>query len=294
MKKGLTEQQFAWLILLPALILVFGIVLYPLFTTFLYSVQDMDLTSPQQGAFVGLKNYITVLSQPGFWASFGRTVYFSGVSLTLELILGILIALLLNQDFKGKAFLQSIIILPWAVPTIVNGAMWKWIYHPEYGAFNALLSQLHLISTYQSWLNEPWLAMNMVILADVWKMTPLVAIFCLASLQMVNKSVYEAAMVDGAGLFRRFFTLTLPYLKPTILVVIVMRTMDSIKVFDIIYAITKGGPANGTMVMTYEAYLRAFTNLHFSEGATISYLIGGFIALLTFVYVKVLKRGEQA
>jgi multiple sugar transport system permease protein/N,N'-diacetylchitobiose transport system permease protein len=290
MKRNLSDTQFSWLIIAPAIVIVFGIVLFPLLQTFLYSLKDMDLTSANQGEFVGLSNYAATLSDPHFWQTVGRTAYFSIVSISLEIVLGMLIALLLNEDIRGKTFLRSIIILPWAVPTIVNGAMWKWIYHAEYGALNALLTQLGIIQEYQSWLSSPWLAMNMVILADVWKMTPFVAIFFLASLQLVNKSVYEAAMVDGAGIFRRFFMLTLPYLKPTLLVIIVMRTMETFKVFDIIYAITQGGPANGTLVLTYEAYLKAFSNLQYSQGATISYLIAMMIALLTFVYVKILKR----
>lgn len=294
MKRRLSDTQYAWLVITPAIIVVFGIVLYPLLQTLLYSLQNMDLTSANQGKFVGLSNYINTLSDGEFWASMGRTTYFSVVSLTFEVILGIAIALLLNENIKGKVFLRSIIILPWAVPTIVNGAMWKWIYHSEYGALNALLTQLGIISDYQSWLSSPWVAMNMVILADVWKMTPFVTIFFLAALQLTNKSVYEAAQVDGAGLFRRFFTLTLPYLKPTLLVILVVRTMESFKVFDLIYALTQGGPANGTMVLTYQAYLKAFSNLQFSQGATISYLIAIIIAFMTFTYIKVLKKEESS
>lgn len=293
LKKELSEQQFAWVILFPAMLIVFGIVLFPLFQTFIYSLKNMELTSANQGDFVWFTNYIQTLADAEFWSSLGRTLYFAFASILIELTLGIMIALLLNEDIHGKMFLRTIIILPWAVPTIVNGAMWKWIYHPEYGALNALLTQLHIIPEYQSWLGSPWLAMNMIIIADAWKMTPLVAIFCLAALQMVNKSVYEAAIVDGAGAIKRFFALTLPYLKPTILVLVVIRTMETFKVFDIIYATTRGGPANGTMVLTYEAYLKAFTNLQYSKGATYSYLIAIMIGILTFSYVKLLKKEES-
>lgn len=292
MKGRLTEQQFAWLIIGPAGLIVFGIVLFPLATTFYYSLKDMNLLSNDYGTFVWFDNYINILLAKDFWLSAMRTAYFAIVSISIEIILGILIALLLNEDLKGKFFLRTIIIVPWAIPTIVNGVMWKWIYHAEYGALNALLSQIGLIDSYQSWLGTPWLAMNMIILADVWKMTPFVVVFFLAALQLRNKSVYEAAMVDGAGLFRRFFSLTLPYLIPTILVVMVIRTMEAFKVFDIIYATTRGGPANGTMTLTYDAYIKAFTNLQYSEGATISYLIAFMIALLTFIYVKTLKKEE--
>lgn len=292
--KRMNDKTFAWISIAPAILLVFGIVLFPLIRTFMYSLEDMDLISANRGQFVGLHNYSVLLSNPEFWDSLGRTLYFSLVSISLELTLGLLIALLLNENIFGKTFLRTIIILPWAVPTIVNAAMWKWIYHPEYGALNALLTQLHLIDTYRSWLSTPWLAMNMVILTDVWKMTPFVVIFILASLQMANKGVYEAASIDGAGLIRRFFILTLPHLKPTLLVLMVMRTMESFKVFDLIYALTQGGPANGTMVLTYQAYIKAFSNLQYSQGAAISYVIALLIVILTVVYVKTLKTEEEA
>ncbi|HZG84310.1 sugar ABC transporter permease [Paenibacillus sp.] len=289
----MNDKTFAWFSIAPAILLVFGIVVYPLIQTFIYSLQNMELISKDKGKFVGFENYASLLSDPGFWDSFGRTFYFAAVSISLELILGLLIALLLNENLVGKTFLRTIIILPWAVPTIVNAAMWKWIYHPEYGALNALLTQLHIMDAYRSWLSSPWLAMHMVIVADVWKMTPFVVIFILASLQMTNKGVYEAASMDGAGLVRRFFMLTLPYLKPTLLVLLVMRTMESFKVFDLIYALTQGGPANGTMVLTYQAYIKAFSNLQYSQGAAISYVIALLIVIMTFVYVKTLKMEEE-
>ncbi|OAT80938.1 ABC transporter permease [Bacillus sp. MKU004] len=288
--KTKNEKWFALSILLPAIIIVFGVVLVPIIQTFIYTFKDMNLISSSYDQFIGLENYITLLSDAEFWKTVGRTAYFTIVSLALELTLGIMIALLINENLKGRAFLRTIIILPWAVPTIVNGALWKWIYHPEYGALNALLSQLGLISHYKSWLGDPWLAMNMIIVADAWKMTPLVVMFMLASLQMINKSMYEAAMVDGASSIKRLFYLTLPHLKPTILVVLVMRTMEKFKVFDIIYATTRGGPANGTLTLTYDAYLSSFVELDYSKGATISYLIAFLVILLTIIYVRVMKE----
>jgi multiple sugar transport system permease protein len=152
---------------------------------------------------------------------------------------------------------------------------------------------LHIITTYHSWLSDPFLAMNMVIFADSWKMTPLAVIFFLAALQMINKSSYEAAMVDGAGVFKRFLVLTLPYLKPTLLVIIVMRTMEKFKAFGVFYAITRGGPANGTMVLTYTAFNKAFSNLQYSIAATYAYLIAIIIVLLTILYVKTLKNDGE-
>ena len=219
--------------------------------------------------FVGLANYVQVLTSHEFWLAMGRTVYFTFISVGVETFLGLMIALLLNENLIGNWLLRSLIILPWAIPTIVNGSIWKWIYHSQYGVLNAVLTQTHILSQYQTWLSSPWLAMNMVIIADVWKMTPLSTLFFLAALQMVNHSVYEAALVDGAGMMSRFWNITIPYLKPTILVVLVMRTMEKLKAFDIFYMITGGGPANGTKVLMYEAYQKAFSNLQYSIASTI-------------------------
>lgn len=290
---GRKERIFALKIIAPAIIIVFGVVIVPLVVTFIYSFQNMELISANRGAFVGLDNYINILKSNDFWSSLWRTLYYSVASISLELILGVFIALLLNENLKGFGFLRVVIIFPWALPTIVNASMWKWIYHSSYGALNALLTQLGVIDKYQSWLGTPFSAMNMVIIADVWKMTPIVVVFCLATLQIVNKSSYEAAYVDGANAVQRFLFLTLPYLRSTILVLIVMRTLETFKAFDIFYIITRGGPANGTKVLTYEAYLKAFSNLQYSKGAVIAYLIAFIIALLTIAYTRILEKEED-
>ncbi|MFI5368308.1 MAG: carbohydrate ABC transporter permease, partial [Spirochaetia bacterium] len=222
----------------------------------------------------------------------GRTLYFTGVSTAFETFLGLLVALLLNTRFVGVSFLRVLVIVPWAIPGIVNASIWKWIYNPEYGVLNAVLTRLHIISQYRAWLSDPFLAMNMVIVADVWKMTPFAIIFFLAALQFINKSLYEAATVDGAGVFKRFWHITLPYLVPTLSVVVVMRTVEKFKAFDVFYVMTRGGPSNGTKVLVYEAYLKAFANLQYSISSTVSYLIAIIVLIFTVLYIKSMKRRE--
>jgi ABC-type sugar transport system permease subunit len=282
----LSEQGFALLLLSPAAALMLAVVLLPLAITFAYTLVDMNLLSDSKGRFVGLANYAAVIGSSWFWESLGRTLYFTFASLILETGLGLLFALLLNGSFPGVGMLRSLVILPWAIPTNVSGALWKWILHPDYGALNALLKWAGLIGEYQAWLGRPWTAMNMVILADVWKMAPYSAIFFLAALQFVNKSLYEAARIDGAGAFGRFRYVTAPHLVPTLLVVVVMRSMEKFKAFDLFYIMTKGGPANGTKVLTYDAYLRGFNNLDYSAAATISYVIAFAVLALTMAYVR--------
>ena len=291
MNRKKSEERFAYAVISPALIIVFCIIVAPIVVTLMYSIVDMDAASSHAGRFMGLNYYISALMSSQFWEDFGRTMYYTVLSTAVETVVGLLIALLLNQDFKGVKFLRAIVIIPWAIPTVVNGSLWKLIFNGQYGVLNAVLLKLHLISSYQSWLGSPDSAMNAIIIADAWKMTSLAVIFFLAALQGFNKATYEAAMVDGANVFKRFFVLTLPYLKPTILIVVVMRTVEKFKAFDLFYLMTRGGPANGTKTLMYDAYLKAFTDLNYSQAATYAYLIAIVVASLTIAYVKILKKG---
>jgi ABC-type sugar transport system permease subunit len=272
------------------MLLIFGINVVPIITTFIYSFRNMNMTSMHYGEFMGLHYYITILSSAAFWADFGRTVYFTLCSCVIEVVLGILITLLLNENFPGVRFLRSIIIIPWAIPTVVNGSLWKLIFNGEYGVFNAILQRLHLIAAYHSWLSDPSAAMNLLIAADVWKMTPLCVIFFLAALQNADRTKYEAAMVDGANAAQRFFALTLPYLKPTIMVVMVLRTATLFNAFDSFYIMTRGGPINATKTLMYDAYLQAFPAQNFSNAATFAFLIALIGVVMALIYMKIFKR----
>jgi multiple sugar transport system permease protein len=283
------EGSMAFLLLLPSGLVIFGIIVYPLLRTLWTSFFAVDSPFPGRYPFVGLGNYRRTFSNPEFWSAARRTAYFTGVSTFAELFLGILVGLLMNVQFRGRWLLRSLVVLPWALPTIVNGTMWRWIFNPEYGALNALLTQIHILPHYRSWLGSPFLALNMVIVADVWKNTPLAAFLFLAGLQTIPRDLYEAARVDGAGPIRSFFSITLPLLTTTVLVILVVRTIEAFKVFDIIYVMTRGGPANGTQTVAYYAYLQAFSNQLFGYGAAIAYAIALLILAFALVYVRLLR-----
>ena len=284
------EGGLALLLLLPSAVLVFGIIIYPLLRTLWTSLFAVDSPFPGHYPFVGLGNYRHTFSNPEFWAAIRRTAYFTIVSTFLELGLGILIGLLMNVQFRGRWVLRSLVVLPWALPTIVNATMWRWIFNPEYGALNGLLTQLHIIPHYRSWLGSPFLALNMVIVADVWKNTPLAAFLILAGLQTIPKDLFEAARVDGAGPIKAFWTITLPLLTSTVLIILVVRTIEAFKVFDIIYVMTRGGPANGTQSIAFYAYLQAFSNQLFGYGAALAYVIALFILGFALIYIRLLRR----
>jgi ABC-type sugar transport system permease subunit len=291
---GRGEGRFAVALLLPAALVVFGVVLYPVVRTLVVSL--FDVTSPLPGAypFVGLGNYTRVFGDPAFYGVLGHTLYFTLVSTAAELVLGVAVALLLNAPLRARWFWRSLVVLPWALPTIVNGALWRWIYNGQYGALNGLLQTLHLSGTPHQWLGSPFLALNMVIVADVWKNTSIVVFFLLAGLQTIPADLYESARMDGAGAWKTFWRITVPLLAPSIAVVLVLRTIEAFKVFDIVYVMTGGGPASGTQTVAFYTYLQAFSNQLFGYGSALAYLIVLAVFALAMVYLRLLRQGQMA
>jgi len=289
------ERSTALLMLLPILVVVLGAIGYPLLRTLYLSFTDSRLTALNQAPnWVGLGNYVRALSNPDFQAAAARTAYFVLVSVGLELVLGVLVALLLNQKFFGRALVRVLLIVPLALPTIVNAMMWRWIYNPEFGAFNALLTQLHLISEYRSWLGEPGLAMNMVIVADVWKNYPIITLVVLAALQLIPKELFEAAAIDGAGAWTRFWRITWPGILAALSVAMVLRTIEAVKVFDIVYVMTRGGPADSTKTLSFLVYQEGFSYLRSGSAAAYAYLVLLISIVLIALYIVLLRRQERA
>jgi ABC-type sugar transport system permease subunit len=281
------------LLLLPSLIIILGIALQPILSTFYYSFFDASLSKTAQMSFVQFKNYASLLSDALFWKTIGRTLYFTIVSVSLELALGIALAQLISAHPPGWQFLRTSLIIPWAVPTIVNGAMWRWIYNADYGALNGLLLQLGIIDKYIPWLISPNTAMNLVILADIWHSVPFIALIIQAAMASLPPELDEAAAVDGANAWQRFFKIRLPLLRSAILVALVIRTVEAFRAFDIIYVITQGGPAFGTVTISYLTYLETFSYGHIGRGSALSFLISIFTLLMAFIYIRVLYRPEE-
>ncbi|QDL55180.1 carbohydrate ABC transporter permease [Rhodoferax aquaticus] len=285
------RRMQAWGLLTPMLVIMVGITAWPLMRTIWLSFTSTSIGG-EPAQWVGLENYWQALSNTAFQESLGHTLYFTFVSVSLELVLGVAVGLLLNQPFKGQAFARALLVLPWALPTIVNAMMWRLIDGPEYGALNALLVQTGLLEDYRSWLGDPDIAMEMVIVADVWKNYPFVALIMLASLQSVPADLYEAARLDGAGTLARFWYVTVPGVMAPLSVAIVLRTIDAFKVFDVIYVMTKGGPADSTKALSFVVYQEAFSYLRIGSGAAYAILMAGISALLIALYVAMLRKQE--
>lgn len=283
------EQRQAWVLLAPMLLVMLLLTAWPLLRTIWLSFTDAALIgSGETPAWIGLENYLYALSDPDFRASIWRTLYFTLVSVTVEGIIGVLVALLLNQKFIGRNVLRVLVILPWALPTIVNAMMWRLNFNPDYGSINALLNQLGIIDGYRSWLGSPEAALNAVMFADIWKNYPLVTLLVLAALQSIPEDLFEAARLDGASAWRRFRAITFPAIVAPLGVALVLRTIDAFKIFDIIYVMTRGGPVDSTKTLSFFVYQESFSYLRAGSGAAYAILMTLKCALLITLYLLML------
>jgi multiple sugar transport system permease protein len=282
----------AWFLPLPLLFIMALIIGWPFLWTLWTSFTDARLIAP--GAeWVGFANYQKALGNPLFQSALIVTIKFVVISVSIEFIAGLLAGLLLDQEFRGRALLRALMILPWALPTVVNATMWRLIYQPDFGALNALLTQLGMLDSYRSWLGDPNSALWAVCLADAWKNFPLVALICLAALQSVPSELKAAATIDGAGFWRKFRAVYLPFLAGPLTVAIVLRTIESFKVFDIIWVMTRGGPANSTKSLSIVVYQEAFSFQRAGSGASIALIVALISAVLTTFYVTAMRRQAE-
>lgn len=285
------DNLFTILLLLPAGIIMAVVTIYPLVRSFAISMLQWDLKRPDLAHnFVGFDNFKFILSDPIFWQSIKTTFFFVLGSVSLNIILAFLIALMLNREFHGRNFIRMLALLPWAIPNVVNGIMWKWILNPSYGALNGLLYALGLIDKYVIWLGTPNGALIMCILADVWKEIPFIMLMLLAALQTIPKDLFEVAKIDGANSFQELWHITIPMIKPTLFVAITLRTIWALKSFDLIYTLTAGGPSNGTNVIGYYAYEKTFVSLNLGRGSAVAYLMTIIVAVLVFFYQRALYK----
>ncbi len=269
--------------LLPAAALAVAVTLFPLLHVLWLSLEDRSLLGGEP-RFAGLANYARLLADERFLNALGNTVYFTAVSVALELALGLAIALLLQRPFRGRALAYGAILLPWAVPTAVSARMWEWMFDAEIGVVN------HLLGTSVNWLGSPAWALHAAIAMDVWKSTPFVAILLIAGLQGIPRDLYRAAALDGASAWMTLRRITLPLLAPVMGVALVFRSIDAFRVFDAIYVLTGGGPADTTETVSIYAYKVLFQSLEFGYGAAVSVAIFACAALATLAYAWLLRR----
>lgn len=289
MSEAREQRRFAWLLLSPALLVILGVALFPVGWTLWESLHRHDLRMPWLGKpFVGLENYGELLSDTRFWSALGHTAFFAVTTVTLELLFGIVLAMAMDRAFQWRGPFRAAILIPWALPTVVAGLLWRFLFEARSGIVNLLLSRAAIIEEPVVWLIGPLTAWVPVVLADVWKTTPFVALVLLAGLQNIPRELHEAAAVDGAGPLRRLWHLTLPLLRPAILVALIFRMLDAFRVFDLIYVLTGGGPGTATEPLALYAFNSLFQNLRFGFGSALSVTIFAVTFSLALLYVRLL------
>lgn len=284
----LSEQALAYLLIAPAVLCIIFIAFFPIGRTIYLSMFKMKLQFMNLRQFVGIDNYITLATDSRFWSSLYNTLYFVFISVGIEFVIGFIMALTMNRNFFGRGIVRASILVPWAIPTVVSAMMWNFIYNDQLGVLNDILVRLNIIDSYRSWLGSTSSAMWAIITTDVWKTSPYVGLLLLAGLQVIPADLYEAATVDGASKLRQFFSVTLPLLKPTILVTLLFRTLDAFRVFDVVFVLTGGGPANTTETISIYTYKTLFRNLDFGIGSAMAVSMFIFVMIISLIYQKVL------
>lgn len=277
------EQRTGWLLLLPALILLALVFAYPILRAFWLSLFTQNLGTQLKLVFSGLDNYGRMVGDGRFWQSLWNTSIFTFVSVFLELILGMGVALVLNQPFRGRGIVRTISLLPWALPTALMGLAWAWIFNDQYGIVNDILLRLGILQTGVSWLGDPTLAMMAVVIADVWKTTPFIALLLLAGLQSISADLYEAHAIDGASAWQSFWQITVPLLLPQIVIALLFRFAQAFGIFDLVQVMTGGGPAGATEMVSIYIYGTVMRYLDFGYGAAL--VVVTFLLLVTAVAI---------
>ncbi len=284
------EWITAYLLLLPALVLLILFVYYPALNTLPLCFYDYNLKIPWKKEFVGIDNFVKILTNDqDFARSLKNTFIFMSVTTSISILAGLLFALILNEKFPARGIVRSIVLLPWVIPPVVNGYMWQWILNGQWGALNGLLYQLGLIEDYIVWLANPTYSILWCAFVQAWRDTPFITVILLAALQSIPTELIDASKVDGADAIKRFRYVTLPLLRPAFAVVFVLELISSFMAFDIIYALTGVDPATRTL-MLYNFQV-TFQFLEFGYGAALSYVLFAIGLIFAYVYIKVIYRG---
>jgi trehalose/maltose transport system permease protein len=285
------RMRSAWLFMAPMLIVLALVAGWPLARTIWFGFTDANLSDLEAAQFIGFVNYLYLLQDPDWWNAVWNTVVFATASVTTETILGMAIALALNAHFGGRGLLRAAVLIPWAIPTVVSAQMWGWMFHDVFGVINAVLKTMGVIDKGIAWTASPSTALIAVIIVDVWKTTPFMALLLLAGLQMLPQECYESAKVDGVHPVRVFFKVTLPLLKPALMVAIIFRVLDALRIFDLIYVMSGNNKDTMSMSVYARQQLVDFQDVGYgSAAATMLFLI---IALFTVGYLTLARVGRE-
>lgn len=272
------------LLILPSMIIVLGVIIFPVIYSVITSFCKYNMNT-RSLSFVGLQNYAALFKDRYFINSMKLTIIFTIVTVAAEIVIGIGVALILNQEFFGRGFVRGLMILPWALPSVVNAVMWKWIFDGSYGVLNAILMKFGMISKPIIWLGTTKTAFGCMMVVNIWKETPYVILLTIAALANIPEDLYEAAKVDGANAWRRFWSVTLPMIKSVVAILTITKTIWALQTYDLVKIFTGGGPASSTELMSFYIHKNTFKFLDFGYGSAMSYTLAICCFILTLIYI---------
>ena len=286
----LRQVRLAWILVLPTLLVVVLVAGYPLAQVFYWSFFKADIAFVEPPEFVGLENYAYLFQDPDFRQALWNTLKFTVVSVSLETVLGLAIALIIHSNFRGRGLVRTAILIPWAIPTVVSAKMWQWMLNDVYGVINVLGVKLGLLSQKVAFLARPELLLPSIIAVDVWKTTPFMALLLRAGLQMIPEELYEAASIDGASRWQQFWSITLPLLTPALVVALIFRTLDALRVFDVVFVMSGVNPATRTLAVYNRQTLVDFQDLGYGSAISVAILV----IIFAFVLLYMRTVGKEA
>ena len=274
------ERKLGWMLCAPAVIAMLLVTAYPIIYALVLSLQEVDLRFPDEGGFVGLENYSTVLQSQLWWESVFNTLFITVVSVAIELVIGMVLALVMHRAIFGRGAVRTAVLIPYGIITVVAAFAWFFAFDPASGFVNGL----PFVDDDKAWFGDRWSAMAVIIMAEVWKTTPFIALLLLAGLTTIDEGLYEAAKVDGASAWQRFWKITLPLMKPAILVALLFRTLDAFRVFDSIFVMTGGG--QDTQSVSIVGYDQLISRVNLGLGSAVSVLIFLMVLVIAFLFVR--------
>lgn len=280
------DDRSAFWLLLPIVVVLGVVALFPIGYSFYTSLIDLNLSRPNRQPFVWFDNYVRMVEDPRIQLALWRTTVYTVVTVIGTTLLGLATALFLNEAFRGRRILAVLLLVPWATPSVVNGLMWKWIYDSNYGVLNGILKGLGLIDRYLVWLADPDKTLYLIANAAIWKQMPLTAILLLVTMKSIPDDLYKAARVDGANIFQRFAYVTLPALRPGLILVLVYETMISLRHFDLFMMLTQGGPGDASATLSWQIYVETFRGLRFGTGSALAYMLAMLTLVLGFLMIR--------
>ena len=291
--RKIPDRVFGILLTLPVFLVLGIVMIYPMVSVINLSLHDYRVFEGGRLVYIGFDNFRKAFEDPRFHTAVRNTLLFTFVTVGFQFIFGMFIALLLDQQFRGRTIVRMAILLPWALPNVINALLFRWLFDGQFGLFNDILLRLRIVNSPVDWLVSPLGASFSIYFTPIWKVSSLVGLILLAGLQSIPRSIYESAKVDGASWMKQFVFLTIPLLRPAFIVALIFRSLVALQVFDVIYAMTRGGPGDSTESLVYNIWMHSFAYTEFGYGSALSVLLSAIILVFGFLFIRGFYKNES-